>query len=255
MGVIERAYMRGLRHAPQDPPPPEWGAQPFGVVRRAGGVLAALHFPHPDPIGVVVFGHPGIAAAKGYFHRNDRVPFVRALGFAAATFDHGGFGESDDSAGLFDREWTDMLAWARRRYPGLPVHVWGVSMGGYFAHHALAHDEDGIASAVFEQVTPDLLRYGESARLMPANALTTLLIPTARRWVAAHEQAPRLAVERALYVSGDADTGVPPAHADRLAAAAGPFAQHHVVAGAGHLEAWKLGGADLRQAVERTLLA
>lgn len=244
-----------MRHAPQDAPPAEWGAQPFGVVRREGGVLAALHFPAPSARGVVLFGHPGIPPAKGYFHRSDRIPFVRGLGLAAATFDHGGFGESDDPAGLFHREWGDMLAWARRRYPGLPVHVWGVSLGGYFAHHALAEDAEGIATAVFEQVTPDLLLYGGSAALTAGGALAALLMPDARRWEAALTHAPRLAVERVLYVSGGVDDKVPPADVARLAEAAGPFARHHVVPDAGHIEAWKQGGDALRGAVEALLVS
>lgn len=253
--IYDRAFLREMRNAPQDPPPAEWGAEPFGVVRREGGVLAALHFPAPSPRGVVVFGHPGIPPAKGYFHRSDRIPFVRALGLAAATFDHGGFGESDAAAGLFHREWADMLAWARRRYPGLPVHVWGVSLGGYFAHHALADDAEGVATAIFEQVTPDLLRYGASAALKAGGALAALLMPDARRWEAALTHAPRLAAEHVLYVGGDADAAVPPSDVASLAEAAGPFARQHVVPGAAHLEAWKKGGAALREAVEALLLS
>lgn len=253
--IFERAFMRGIQHAPQDPAPAEWGAEPFGVVRRAGGILAALHFPQKDAKGIVLFGHPGIAPGKGYFHRSDRIPFVRSLGLAAATFDHGGFGESDGMAGLFHRDWADMLAWARRRYPDLPVHLWGVSVGGYFAHHALAQDEQGIASAVFEQVSPDLLRYGDSASLRAASALTMLLMGDARRWSAAEAHAPRMAVEHVLYVSGELDSGVPPDHAARLAAAAGPFARHHAVKDAEHLEAWKKGGESLRKTVESLLLS
>lgn len=250
--LIGRTYLRSMGGAAQDPPPAEWDAQPFGIVRAAGGMLAALHFPRPSPRGLVLFGHPGIPPAKGYFHRNDRIPFVRELGFAAVTFDHGGFGESDAPTGLLHREWADVLAWARRRFPGLPLHVWGVSIGGYFAHHALARDE-GVASAIFEQVTPNLLRYASDGRMRAAELLGRALAPSAVRWFAAESHAPHVRADHLLYISGTRDHGITNGEAERLSRAAGPFALHRAVEGARHLEAWKQGDARLREAVAATL--
>lgn len=258
--VLQRLLVRGhladVFAQPQDPPPPEWGAQPFGIPRAAGGVLAALLFPVEAPRGVVILAHPGIAPAKGYFHRGDRIPFLRALGFHVVTFDHGGFGESDAIQGLYHREWADVLAWARRRFPDLPLHAWGVSLGGYFAHHALAADERGVESAIFEQVAPDLLAYRVKGQpiVRAGKLLSSVLAPEASRWLPAHGHALHAKAERTLYVSGEADQGVPLAEARRLVRAASPLARHHVVPGAGHLEAWKLGGAAVRDAVRATLL-
>ncbi len=258
--VVERLLARGflgdLFAQPQDPAPPEWGAQPFGIPRAAGGVLAALLFPHPDPQGVVLLAHPGIGPAKGYFHRGDRIPFLRDLGFSVATFDHGGFGESDAMSGLYHREWADVLAWARRRFPRAPLHAWGVSLGGYFAHHALAEDAAGVSSAVFEQVAPDLFAYRVPGQplLRAGSVLSRTLAPGAARWFPARAHALHVKADRVLYVSGDADRGIPLEDARSLVRAASPLARHHVVAGAGHLEAWKLGGAAVRDAVRATLL-
>lgn len=254
--LLERGILGDLYGAPQDPPPSEWGAQPFGVPRPEGGMLAALLFPAPHARGVVLLAHPSVAAGKGYFHRNDRVPFLRELGFHVVTFDHGGFGESDAPAGLHHREWAALLAWARRRFPDLPVHVWGVSLGGYFAHHALAADEPGVASAVFEQVAPNLFAYRfEGAPLTRAgHALARTLAPGGARWFGADAHALHVKADRVLYVSGARDRGVPLADATRLVHAASPLARHHVVEGAAHLEAWKLGGAAVREAVRATLL-
>lgn len=255
--LLRWSYARGVAGAPQDPPPPAWGALPFGIPRAGGGMLAALLFQAQEPPrGIVLFGHPGVPAAKGWFHRNDRVPYVLGLGFAAATFDFGGFGESDPADRLYHAEWADALAWARRRFPGLPVHVWGVSVGGYFAHHALAAPEEkGVAGAVFEHVTPDLLRYRGPASARLAGVAARLVSPAARRWEPAEAHALHVKAEHVLYVSGDADRGVPPEDARRLARAAGPLARHHVVAGADHLEAWRKGGEELRAAVARVLSA
>lgn len=256
--LLRWSFTQGFAGAPQDPPPPEWGAFPFGIPRESGGVLAALLFPHPAPRGVVLLGHPGIPAAKGWFHRSDRIPFVRELGFAAVTFDHGGFGESDPADRLYHAEWADALAWARRRFPDLPIHVWGVSVGGYFAHHALAApDEPGVASAVFEQVAPDLLRYrGPWWRpWRAADAAARLLSPQARAWLPAEAHALHVKADHVLYVYGDRDAGIPMEDARRMLRAASPVAQRHVVEGAGHLEAWRMGGDALRKAVAAQLLA
>lgn len=237
---------------PQDPPPPEWGAQAFGIPRKTGGLLAGLMFPHEAPRGVVLLGHPGIPPGKGYFHRNERIPFARSLGLTVATFDHGGFGESDGPTGLYHNEWEDVLGWARRRFPDMPLHVWGVSLGGYFAHHALARDP-GVAGAVFEEVTPDLTRYGNYVSGRLGRVAARVVMPTFLQWFPATAHAPFLHAERVLYVHGGKDHGISRADADALVKAAGPLAQRVLVPDAGHLESWKTGGDTVRDAVRKTL--
>jgi pimeloyl-ACP methyl ester carboxylesterase len=251
--ILYRVYLRRLSRAPQDPPPPEWGAQPIGLVRSTGGVIAALHFPVAQPRGVLLLGHPGIPPAKGYFHRSDRIPLARSLGLAALTFDHGGFGESDDPTSGYDLEWADVLSWAQKRYPGLPIHAWGVSVGGYFLHHALSARRDEIASAIFEEVSPDLLLYGERTPLKIARLLAKGAMPDAMRWFPAEAHAPFVQAERVLYVQGGSDKGIPLAHAERLWHAAGPLAKRYLVDDAAHLECWKKGGDALRDTVRSVL--
>ena len=254
--ILQVGFLRGLFHEAQDAPPAAWGAQPFGIPRSSGGLLAGLLFPVDAPRGIVLLGHPGIPPGKGYFHRSDRIPFLRERGFAVATFDHGGFGESDDPTRLYHEEWADVLAWARRRFPDLPVHVWGVSIGGYFAHHALAAaDEPGVASAIFDQVAPDLLHYkgeGVGSRRI-AGLVGAVAAPSALKWFPAEAHALHVKADRVLYVTGAKDAGIPIEHARRLVAHANPLARHHVVEDARHLEAWKLGGDKLRRAVQDAL--
>lgn len=234
LSLFRRATMR--QHEPA--PGPAAHHEPFGIVREAGGILAARHHPRPAPRGVVLFAH---APAH-----DPRIAFANALGLAAMSFEHGGHGESDEPAGFYHHEWRDALRWARRRHPGVPIHVWGVSTAGYFAHHALARDEEGVATAVFEDV-PTEPPFGSAA-----SARAFLLTPGARRWLAAHAHAPRMAAEHVLYVSGGRDAQARESTA-RLAEAAGPFARHHIVADAGHGEAWAKGGDALRGAIERML--
>lgn len=254
VALMRRGLGRGLYAKPQDPAPPEWDARPFGIPRTGGGLLAALLFDEPAPRGVIVFGHPSIPPAKGYFHRSDRIPFARSLGFACVTWDYGGFGESDPPTSSYHREWLDVLSWATRRFPGTPLHVWGVSLGGYFAHHALAQGPE-VESAVFEHVSPNLPEYGgASFPLMRVGARGMRLVaPETVRWFAAEAHAPSMRADRVLYLSGGRDHGITRAQADRLARAAGPLARHVTVDDAAHLEAWKKGREMTREAVRATL--
>jgi len=255
--LLHETYALDFHGADQDAAPEAWHGRPFAIPRRGGGLLAALQFPATtaQARGVVVFGHPGVKAAKGYFHRNDRVPFVTQLGYHAVTFDHSGFGESDEADGLPHRDWRDVLAWTRSRWPDLALQVWGVSMGGYFLHHILADDATPrVGGAVFEHVTPNLLRYGDDPAL-EQRALAADVGTPAVAWFAAETHAPRLRAHEITYVSGGNDRGIPLAQAQRLARAAGPFAVHRVVDEARHLEGWKLGGNPVRHRIAATLLS
>lgn len=250
--LLRAVFSASLEGAPHDPPPEAWGARAVGIPRTRGGLLAALLFPVEGARGLVVLGHPGIPPAKGYFHRNDRIPFLHERGFAVLTFDHGGFGESDAPNALYDAEWTDALAWARRRFPDLPLSAWGLSMSGYFLHHALAQDA-GVEACVFEEVSPDLFAYGHAWQGRAARVALRLVAPRAARWFPAEAHAADVHAHRVLYVWAAQDAGIPAPHQERLFAAAGPLARRHVAAGAGHLEAWKKGGAAVRDEVARLL--
>lgn len=254
--ALRWTWARGLQHQPQDPPPHAWAASVVRVPRRCGGTLGALAFDAPAPRGVVLFGHPGIGPAKGYFHRSDRIPFVHKLGLSALTFDYGGFGESDAACATHAHEWLDALESARRRWVGLPLHVWGVSLGGYFAHHALAMDAEGVESALFEQVTPDLTRYARAAGepSLPVFRAFRTVAPHAAGWFPAISHAPHLRARRVLHVAGTRDHGIRVEESEALAAATHPPARLHVVEGARHLSAWRDGGAALRDLVAEHLL-
>ena len=246
--LLRWSFRDELHRKPQTSPPAEWGGVAFGVPRKSGGILAALQFSRDDARGVLVMGHPAVPEGKGWFHLNNRVPFARNLGLNVVTFDHGGFGESDGPTSLYASEWDDILGWARRRYPTLPLHAWGVGLGGYFLHHALARDP-GVAAAIYEHVPaanpPGLGRAGRLA--------ARLVAPRVRAWLPAEAHAPFVHAERMLYVFGGRDPDVPQADAERLWHAAGPLARRVVAPDAGALEAWAKGGVDVREAIERAL--
>jgi len=115
--------------------------------------LAGWWMPAPSPRAVLVFIHGGGS------HRNSRyfesLEFYRAMvdqEVSVAAIDLRNHGESgSDGNGLqFGRtEKHDALAavdWARRKAPGLPLYLMGISMGGSTSIHA-AHagaDIDGL---------------------------------------------------------------------------------------------------------------
>jgi pimeloyl-ACP methyl ester carboxylesterase len=220
-------------------PPPElapWEA--VRVPRAVGaGTLSATWFPATAQArGAVLFLHPWVEWGGSYFHRRGRLEAVRRAGLHAMVVDLPGFGTSGPRHGFSDRAVGAAIAALARRCPGSPLHVWGVSAGGYWAHLALAGDER-VAGAFFEDVSPHLLEW--SWRLSPWGRpfflLFRRLFPTSHRFLDARLHAPHVRLGATAHVSGAADPGVRPHDTETLAALTGGRAV--VVPGAGHLEA------------------
>jgi pimeloyl-ACP methyl ester carboxylesterase len=210
------------------------------------------------PRGAVLLLHPWSAWGQAYFHRHARIESLRAAGYHALTVDLGGFGGSGRANGFFDRDVEDALALLRRRAPGLPLHVWGVSSGGYWAHPLLARAE-GVSGVMFEDVSPHLLEW--SWRMAPWGRPFYLFfrfaLPAAYRFLDARRHASCLKARTVAYVSGERDPGIRPEDTEELASRAGaPF---WIIPRAGHLGAIKTAGdevieialATFEQAVER----
>lgn len=208
-------------------------------VPRVGrpGRLAATWYPaRGEPRGAVVFAAPWLEWGQGYFHRRGRLEAVRNAGYHAMTFDFGGFGDSDAPVGFPDRDVEDVLAAARARTGGAPVHLWGVSAGGYWSHPVLARDV-APAGAVFEDVAPHLFDWSVRTRppIRPAQAIFRTVFPDAHRFL---DMRLHLAAARAratAYISGADDRGLPPDETRALADLTG--GAHLIVADAGHLDA------------------
>lgn len=253
------------RQATPAPPAALAPCEEVGVHRSSGpGTLAATWYPctASSPItrarGAVLLLHPWSVWGQAYFHRHGRLESLRAAGYHALTVDLGGFGGSGPASGFFDRDVEDALAFLRRRAHGLPVHVWGVSSGGYWAHPLLARAE-GVSGAMFEDVSPHLLEW--SWRMAPWGRPFYLFfrraLPAAYRFLDARRHAAGLKVSAVAYVSGERDPGIRPEDTEDLAGRAGaPF---WIIPRAGHLGAIKTAGdevidialATFEQAVER----
>lgn len=236
-----------LPKVPQ-PDPPERLA-PFesvAVPRPEGrGPLEATWYPADGPArGAVLLLHPWLVWGKAYFHLRGRIEALRAAGYHAMTLDLGGFGTATRPVGFFDRDVEAGLAFLRQRAGDLPLHVWGVSAGGYWAHFVLSRSH-GVAGAMFEDVSPHLFEW--SWRMAPwgrpAYLFFRYVFPRAYRFLNARAHAGSLSLRAVTYVSGDRDPGVSPQDTLTLAASAG--GQCRIVPGARHLESIKLANDEV----------
>ena len=209
---------------------------------RTGETLSATWYPaFGTPRGAVLLAHPWIKWGQSYFHRRGRIGALRAAGYHVMTFDLAGLGSSSKTrSGFFDRDLEDALAALGERAAGLPVHLWGVSCGGYWAHLALSRV--AVSGAMFEDVSPHFIEW--SGRMAPwgwpCYTFFRLGFRSAYRFMDLRRHAPLLRVRAASYVSGALDGGVLPGETQELARLAG--GRYLIVDGADHLEAIKRDG-------------
>jgi pimeloyl-ACP methyl ester carboxylesterase len=218
---------------------------------RGPGGITATWYPAPEPArGAALLLHPWVPWGRAYFHHRGRIQALRAAGYHALALDLPGFGGSGAPAGFYDRDIEDGLAFLCLRAGSLPIHVWGVSAGGSWAHPVLARTR-GVTGAVFEDVSPHLIEW--SWRMEPWKRPGFLLLrsvfSTSYRHLDARRHAPFLGLAAVAYVSGEQDPGVLPRETEELARLAGGRAL--IVPGAGHLGAIKFAqAAVLKLALE-----
>jgi pimeloyl-ACP methyl ester carboxylesterase len=229
-------------------PAPREDLAPFETVavprRSAPGALAATWFPAERPRGAVLLLPPWLVWGRAYFHLRGRLQALRDAGYHALVLDFPGFGGSGPVQGYFDRDVEDGLAFLRRRAGDLPLHVWGVSAGGSWAHLALSRT-DGVAGGMFEDVSPHLLEWSWRSTPLwrPAFLFFRTFFRTGYRFLDARRHAGAMSLGAVAYASGERDPGVRPEDTRALAAAAG--GRCHIVPGAGHLGAIKVAGEEI----------
>lgn len=240
-----RALAPRLERAAQPEPPEELAPFERVAVAKRKGRLSATWFPAAgEPRGAVLLLHPWLPWGQAYFHRHGRIEALRASGYQAMTLDLGGFGASDRSEGFFDRDVEAGLVDLRERAGGLPLHIWGVSSGGYWAHPVLARTRL-VSGAMFEDVSPHLLEWSWRAAPLgrPFYLFYRHVLRQAYRFLDARSHARAMSVNAITYVSGEKDRGVRPEDTRALAEAAG--GRSRIVPGAGHLGAIKLAQAEI----------
>ena len=251
---VERSAMRYFLalspHLPpiEQPEPPERLA-PFerlAVPRRHGtGTLSATWFPASGRArGGVLLLHPWLVWGKAYFHLRGRVEALRAAGYHVLALDFPGFGESDPPGGFFDRDVEAGIEALLQRVGDLPLHIWGISAGGYWAHPFLSRT-DVVTGAMFEDVSPHLFEWSwrEAPLYRPGYVLFRLCLPSAYRFLDVRLHAAAMSLGAVAYVSGECDRGVRPEDTRALAAHAG--GRCHIVPAAGHLAAIKIATEEL----------
>lgn len=228
--------------SPQEPPPERLAPFEIVAVPRHGGrgTLSGTWYPAASrPRGGVLLLHPWLVWGRAYFHVRGRIEALRAAGYHVLTIDLPGFGASGPADGFFDREVEAGAELLSRRLGGLPLHVWGVSSGGYWAHPYLSRT-DVVAGAMFEDVSPHLFEWSwrEAPLGRPGYLLFRSFLRAAYRFLDLRSHAASMSLGAVAYVSGERDRGVRPEDTRELAALAG--GRCHVVPGAGHLAAIKL---------------
>jgi pimeloyl-ACP methyl ester carboxylesterase len=236
-----------LAKVPQPEPPDRLAPfEHLAVPRRHGpGTLAATWYPAAGrPRGAVLLLHPWLIWGRAYFNLRGRIQALRAAGYHALTVDLGGFGASGAPTVFFDRDVEAALDFLHRRAACLPLHVWGVSSGGYWAHPVLSRT-GVVAGGFFEDVSPHLFEW--SWRMAPLGrpgyVLYRALLAPAHRFLDIRRHAGSMSLGAVTYVSGERDKGVRPQDTRALAELAG--GRSHIVAGAEHLGAIKIAGDEV----------
>lgn len=232
------------RRAIREPPAELAPFERVRIARPDGGTLDATWYPpRGEARGAVLLGHPWIEWGQAYFHRRGRVEALRDAGLGALTFDQFGLGASTPPRGFGDRDVDDALDWLAARAPRVPLHVWGVSSGGYWMHAALARRSE-ITSAVFEDVTPHLWEWAGFRRPAVKRLVSAAgsLFRASGSYLDLRLHAPHLRVGACAYIYGARDPGIPEAHTRDLAKRAGG---EILVVDAGHLEAIKVANREV----------
>jgi pimeloyl-ACP methyl ester carboxylesterase len=254
-GRLFRLLSPRLPRQPQPDPPPSLAPwQSLRVPRLAhpagGGTLSATWYEAPAPArGAVLLLHPWVKWGKAYFQRGGRIEALRAAGYHAMTLDLGGFGGSAPSAGFYDRDVAAGLACLRQRAGALPVHVWGLCSGGYWAHLALsgggASGGAAAAGAFFEDVALHLFEWSwrMAPRWAPGYLFFRHAFPRSYRFLDLRRHAAALGLTAVAHVSGAQNRSVLPEETRELARRAD--ARWLIVPGAGHLGSFAQARAEV----------
>lgn len=214
---------------------------------RDGVRLQGWWMPAPKPIGIAILCH-------GYLmNRCEPLPVARELwrvGFHCLVFDFRAMGKSEGGlCTIGDKERLDVLSavdFATRVAPGLPVVVYGASMGGAAALLAAAEDPRICAVAAdsayarLDEAVKDWWRsaLGKASPLLhPTLWLGSLITRQSPRKVAPEAVIGQIAPRPVLLMHGTRDQLIPPYHAERLYQAAREPKQLWWAEGCEHVQA------------------
>jgi len=198
---------------------------------RDGVRLQGWWIPAPKPIGVAILCH-------GYLmNRCEPLPVAKALwevGFHCLVFDFRASGKSEGKiTTIGDLERLDVLSavdLAERTAPGLPIVVYGASMGAAAALLAAAEDtriRAVVADSAYARLSDAIedwwrgsMGNGAALLLKPSQWIGTLLTRRSPQQVAPEEVVAQIAPRPLLMINGKGDNIVPKECTERLFAAA-----------------------------------
>ncbi|GBC90586.1 Monoacylglycerol lipase [bacterium HR14] len=199
---------------------------------RDGVRLQGWWIPAPKPIGVAILCH-------GYLmNRCEPLPVAKALwevGFHCLVFDFRASGKSEGKiTTIGDLERLDVLSavdLAERTAPGLPIVVYGASMGAAAALLAAAEDtriRAVVADSAYARLSDAIedwwrgsMGNGAALLLKPSQWIGTLLTRRSPQQVAPEEVVAQIAPRPLLIIHGTHDRLITPRHAQRLFERAG----------------------------------
>lgn len=207
-----------VRRVKQPEPPAELAPFERRLIPRAeGGHVDVTYYPVETPRGFVLLAPPWVEWGQAYFHRRGRIEALREAGYAALSFDLAGFGRTSMARAFRDRDVEAALSWLEALAEGRPLHVWGVSSGGYWAHIVLAR-RDGVSGAMFEDVSLHLMEWTAHTSPVggPITAALARVFPRTHRFMDLRRHAPHLRVKASAHIYGGRDHGIPEAHGREL---------------------------------------
>ena len=161
---------------------------PVGVVRERVEIAGpggrpcggSLWLP-PEPAAVVILGH-GVTENRGCMAALAKI--FAANGYAVAAVDFWGHGRSrvPFDWGANPAQIHAWCAWARGRFPGLPLGYLGHSMGGFAGTEAFAEDAHGVGAFVALGAPPG--RIPKPKTLIAAGRFEELFSPEQARQTA-----------------------------------------------------------------------
>lgn len=172
--------------------------------------------------GVVVCAHPMGLASKGFWLRNGHADALLDAGFHVVAFDFNGFGESESTNFDWPADSVAVGHWARRNYPGLPVHALGASFGAMNTINAMPDAAFPFDRVVAEGCAATLPLFWKAYPFAhTVLQIGRFIAPAPERRLRAELAVTRMQSKvRLLLIHSKGDNWTPVFHGDRIEAAA-----------------------------------
>lgn len=227
-GFIVRRLLYPRRPTSPHVPPADHLLPRTTFTASDGATLAGIHHPAASPKGIVVLVHPDKRLAKHWWTHRGIVQWLNANGLDAFTFDLSVYGESRGGNVYLHEHVIAAVEEAARLRPGLPIHLWGVSIGSYAAANA-APRLPRLDSLVLESPYPTFHTwYSATGHAMGARIVRLLerLFPTTYARIDAARNVARLTTPNIIVAATRADRITPVALSRAVHTAAPPHARY-----------------------------